>query len=160
MRLVSRSAALAAFALLLTACDNAPPADDDLSANDPFAEEEGAEVDNVTAPDGEDDEAGVETISAAQLQPMVEDSSAILVDVRTPEEFAAGHMPGAINMPLDDFDPAAVPMEDGRETILYCRSGKRSETAATLLAAHTGASVRHLEGGIVAWEQATPMIER
>lgn len=48
-----------------------------------------------------------------------------LVDVRTKEEFTQGHLPGAINIPLDQIDQAEI--ADGSQ--LYCRSGRRSELA-------------------------------
>lgn len=78
----------------------------------------------------------------------------VLVDVRTPEEFGAGRLPGALNAPVETFDAASIPIEETRETILYCRSARRSEQAAQMLAEHTGGTVRHLAGGIIAWEEA------
>lgn len=98
--------------------------------------------------------AAVETISAAELAAMLEAGEAILVDVRTPAEFAEARLSGALNAPLSTFDPASIPMEEGRETILYCRSSRRSGEAADILANHIGGTVRHLEGGIVAWQDA------
>ena len=98
--------------------------------------------------------AGVETISAADLAAMLEAGEAVLVDVRTPEEFAELRLAGALNAPLSTFDPASMPIEDGRETILYCRSSRRSGQAAEMLSQHIGGTVRHLEGGIEAWQKA------
>ena len=148
--------------LLLAGCDNAPPADDDLSPNDPFAEEaDVAPGDGMESSEAQENgDAGVDTISVEKLDALVDAGEATLIDVRTQEEFAMSHLPGAINMPLDVFDPAAVPNQTGKETILYCRSGNRSAKAAAMLAEHDTRIVRHLDGGIVAWEQATPMIER
>ncbi len=125
-----RGALIAAAALALAAC-----------ANDPLAE----------APVAEAPMPAVEFVGTAELAAMRANGEAIVIDVRTPEEFAAGHLPGAINMPVETFDPAAVPFEDGRETVLYCRSGNRSGRAAGMLADFTGDTVRHLEGGITAW---------
>ncbi len=96
---------------------------------------------------------GIATISADQLGSIVDRGKAVLVDVRTPAEFAEGHIAGAVNMPLDSFDPAAVPQVPGKQTVLYCRSGKRSLAAAEQLAQATG-SARHLAGGILAWQSA------
>ncbi|TIX51076.1 rhodanese-like domain-containing protein [Alteraurantiacibacter aquimixticola] len=98
--------------------------------------------------------AAVETISAVDLAAMLKAGEAILVDVRTPEEFAEMRLAGALNAPLSTFDPASIPMEVGRTTILMCRSSRRSGEAATKLAEHIGGTVRHLEGGILAWEEA------
>lgn len=98
--------------------------------------------------------ASLETIDANALAAKVAAGQVQLIDVRTPEEFAAGHIDGAINMPVDGFDPDAVPEIEGKETVLYCRSGRRSERAATILSEATGETVTHLEGGITAWEAA------
>lgn len=92
-------------------------------------------------------------IGARQLGSMAKRGEAVLIDVRSPEEFAAGHIPGAINLPLETFDPAKVPQETGKQTVLYCRTGRRSEIAAGKLAA-VGDSALHLTGGIIAWEKA------
>lgn len=100
------------------------------------------------------DSASVETLSAVELAGMIERGEVVLIDVRSPEEFAESRIAGALNAPIDTFDPAAIPMEDGRETILYCRSSGRSGRAATMLSEFLGTEVRHLEGGILAWGEA------
>lgn len=58
-----------------------------------------------------------------------------VIDVRTPEEFAAGHIPGAVNIPLDDIetDIASVIGDKNAPFALYCRSGNRSGQALMLL---------------------------
>ncbi|MEZ5695519.1 MAG: rhodanese-like domain-containing protein [Sphingomonadaceae bacterium] len=95
----------------------------------------------------------VTTIDVADLSAQLAAGNVTLIDVRRPDEFAEGHIAGATNIPLDTFDPAALPREEGKQLILYCRSGNRSGKAAELLAAHDG-SATHLDGGIVAWESA------
>lgn len=83
-----------------------------------------------------------------------------LIDVRTREEVAEGTIPGAEHIPLDQFDPAALDLSDGREVVLYCRSGRRSAIAGEKLAAFTAAPVEHLGGGILAWEAAGQPVEQ
>lgn len=56
-----------------------------------------------------------------------------LVDVRTPEEFAAGHIEGAINIPIDELDARKGELKKDANIVLYCRSGARSERGRTLL---------------------------
>lgn len=59
---------------------------------------------------------------------------ALLLDVRTPEEFAEKHLPGAINIPLDQLESRLVdvgPMD--KPVVVYCRTGRRSGQAAELL---------------------------
>ena len=98
--------------------------------------------------------AAVEFLSFDELATMVDSGEVVLIDVRTPEEFAAGRLPGSLNAPLQTFDPASIPIEAERETILYCGSSRRSGIAAEQLAAYLDRPVRHLEGGIQAWQAA------
>lgn len=121
-----------AVALLAGACSPAADAADDAAA--------------IPAPAGQ-----VTTLAPAELADMVEAGTVRLIDVRTPEEFAEGSIPGAVNVPLDQFDPAAIVDEPGKETVLFCRSDRRSGLAAEKLAAERGETVRHLDGGILAW---------
>lgn len=83
---------------------------------------------------------------------MAEEEDFILLDVRTEEEFAAGHIPGAICLPVDDIGtekPEILP--DTAQTVLvYCRSGRRSKIAAQTLAALGYTDVREF-GGILDW---------
>ena len=62
-------------------------------------------------------------------------AGAILVDVRTPEEFAAGHAAGAKNLPLQELPRRFEELPRDREIILYCRSGARSSSALGMLRA-------------------------
>ena len=85
-----------------------------------------------------------------------ENGNVVLLDVRTPEEFAGSHLPGAENIDFDapgfvDAVKARVPA--GSEIALYCRSGRRSAEAARELE-EAGYSVKDLDGGILAWEKA------
>ena len=99
-------------------------------------------------------EARIETLSATQLAALVAAGKVVLIDVRTPAEFAEMRIAGALLAPLDTFDPASIPQEAARETILYCRSSRRSAVAAQQLADYLGRPVRHLDGGISAWQEA------
>lgn len=90
-------------------------------------------------------------ISADQL------GSGVLLDVRSPNEYAAGHLPGAVNVPLDELEAVAARYA-GQDVVTVCRSGARSLTAARLLAA-AGARVQSLAGGTEAWLQAGRPVE-
>ncbi len=93
----------------------------------------------------------------------IEDLAAVpgrpLIDVRSPEEFAGGHVPGAVNVPLDDVvaDPAqavgAHRGSDGQEIRVICQSGGRSMKAATTLIA-AGIPAVSVAGGTSAWIEA------
>lgn len=72
-------------------------------------------------------------IAPAEARKLVE-GGAKLVDVRTPREFASGHVEGAENIPLADIRSAAARLaQDGGPCVLYCASGVRSASAARLL---------------------------
>ncbi|MCR4824654.1 MAG: PmoA family protein [Bacteroidales bacterium] len=80
----------------------------------------------------------------------------VLLDVRRPDEFAVGHLPGAVNLDwlaggLPEQVRAAYPQD--RVLAVYCRSGKRSAAAATALA-KAGYTVYNLSGGYLAWSKA------
>lgn len=62
------------------------------------------------------------------------DAGARLVDVRSPQEFAIGHIPGAVNIPVQDLERRMGELPGkNRPIVLYCRSGARSSNAARLL---------------------------
>jgi rhodanese-related sulfurtransferase len=94
------------------------------------------------------------TLSPEELAARLAKGNVRLIDVRTDAEVAEGMIPGAEHIPLDQFDPASLDPSDGREVVLYCRSGRRSAIAGEKLAAATGQPVEHLGGGILAWEAA------
>ncbi len=71
---------------------------------------------------------------------------ALLVDVRTPGEFSAGHLPGAVNLPLDQLHRGAASLDPQRTVVLYCRSGNRSAYGAELLGKLGFAEVLDLGG--------------
>ena len=72
-----------------------------------------------------------------------------LVDVRTPEEFDAGTIPGAINLPLDDLRERRDGLA-GRRALVFCRVGQRGHVAASLLG-QLGVTVANLDGGFLTW---------
>ena len=69
---------------------------------------------------------------------------ALLVDVREPEEFAAGHIPGAINVPLSTLGGADLPAD--RPLFLYCLRGSRSARVAAILKRRGYSRVRSIGG--------------
>jgi rhodanese-related sulfurtransferase len=98
-------------------------------------------------------------LTPEQLAERIKAGNIRLIDVRTAEEVAQGTIPGAEHIPLDQFDPAKLGADDGREVVLYCRSGRRSALAGEKLVAATGEPVEHLSGGILAWEAAGLSLE-
>jgi len=78
----------------------------------------------------------------------------LLVDVREPNETDVERFPGAVLVPLSEFDPAAIPEPAGREIVFACRSGRRSVTASLAAQERGYAYGSHLAGGILAWKAA------
>jgi len=94
------------------------------------------------------------------FEQIIKSDSVQLVDVRRADEFAEGHIPGAIH--IDVLTPsflsvALTKLDKHRPCAVYCRSGKRSAMAAALLAKE-GFTVTNLSGGILAWTEAKKKI--
>jgi rhodanese-related sulfurtransferase len=85
------------------------------------------------------------------------DGSIVLVDVREPHEFAAGHIPGAVSLPLSAFDPATLP--EGKRIVFSCAAGVRSVRAIEFAQA-AGRDIReHYKGGFKDWATSGEPIE-
>lgn len=78
-------------------------------------------------------------------------NGAVLIDVRTPREYAQQHLPGAINIPLHEVIQRLNEIPDG-DVVLYCRSGNRSQTALKILHQKGKENVYDL-GAITRWNQ-------
>lgn len=92
----------------------------------------------------------------------VRNSNALMLDVRTPAEFAEAHIEGSVLHPLSGLDMREVAgLAAGKdECILVCRSGNRARQAAEKLEAGGIASVRVLDGGVQAWEASGLPLKR
>ncbi len=88
------------------------------------------------------------------------DGSIILVDVREPHEFALGHIPGSVSMPLSQFDPSALPDQPGRQVVFSCAAGVRSQHAIALASAAGLAHDSHYGGGFKEWFGAGGPVDR
>ncbi len=99
-------------------------------------------------------------VSAAQQ--IVEDGNAVILDVRTPEEFAGGHLPGAININVEssDFATKVAGLDESTETLVYCRTGNRSGVATDAMADLGFTDMSDLQGGIEAWAAAGEQVVR
>lgn len=76
-----------------------------------------------------------------------------LLDVREHDEWTAGHIDGAVHIPLDQLSDRREEVPDDRTVVCLCRSGSRSEQAARSLA-RSGYSADNLDGGMQAWSEA------
>lgn len=89
-------------------------------------------------------------VDAATAARRIEHEDAMVLDVREPAEWSAGHIPGALHIPLGDVDARRGELPSDRPVIVACRSGARSARAVKLLASH-GLDVYNLTGGTQAW---------
>ena len=94
-------------------------------------------------------------IDAEALQDLLQSKAAtVLIDVREPYEFAAGHLPHALNIPLADLSQRLADLPQTQPWILMCRSGSRSAQACALIAQQLpNVEIANLEGGLMAWRQ-------
>lgn len=92
-------------------------------------------------------------ITWRQLQ--AERDKVMLIDTRTPEEYAFGTIPGAINIPVDDLRQRLDEVPDNRPVVVFCAVGLRGYLAQRILAGHGYTQVRNLSGGYRTWSAAT-----
>jgi rhodanese-related sulfurtransferase/rubrerythrin len=78
-----------------------------------------------------------------------------LLDVRQPEEYEDGHIPGAMLIPLGELEARQAELERDKKIIAYCRSGRRSMAAAIALCGLGFRDVHNLKGGILNWRYET-----
>lgn len=99
------------------------------------------------------------TMEATQL---VNRQNALLLDVREPAEFASGHLPNALNIPLSQLAGAGSQLGKytAQPVVVYCQAGGRSRRAAGPLGKLGFKDVRNLAGGVQAWKQAGLPLER
>jgi rhodanese-related sulfurtransferase len=94
--------------------------------------------------------------SPQQVVQMINRGKTVLVDVRTPEEFAAGHLRDAKNIPLADFATRVGELEKskGKSIVVICQSGARADKAIAQLLKAGFDDVVGLDGGVAAWRAA------
>ena len=85
-------------------------------------------------------------MTPAQVEP-----SAYLLDVREPDEWAAGHAPHAHHMPMMEVPARIAEIPDDTEVVVVCRSGGRSGQVVSYLMGNGWDNVRNLDGGMQAW---------
>ena len=99
--------------------------------------------------------AGAE-LGAAQFAAALKRPGTTILDVRTPQEYAQGHLPGAVNVDVSspDFAAQVATLDPSAPYAVYCRSGNRSGVAVATMAEQGFTNAYHLGGGITAWQDA------
>jgi rhodanese-related sulfurtransferase len=100
--------------------------------------------------------SAVKNLSVEQARELLEKQGGKLVvlDVRTPGEFDAGHLKGAtnVNVMAPDFESRVSTLDRGKEYLVYCRTGNRSERAVQTLTRLGFTKLHHMTEGIVGWQ--------
>ena len=102
-------------------------------------------------------------VSVAEAIDLIKNKNAVIIDVRTPEEFAESHLPEANNFPVDTLSQnieTIKKLQRDKPLLVYCRSGKRSARATEILQNLGVNSLYNLKGGIKAWSDANnPLVK-
>jgi rhodanese-related sulfurtransferase len=95
-------------------------------------------------------------VTPDEAQKLIESNKdLVVIDVRTPEEFKAGHIAGAKNVSLLDADfDQKIKEYQGKPILLHCASGSRSARALTKMADLRVPEIYHMNGGMKAWQSA------
>ena len=97
--------------------------------------------------------SNVPSISSKESMELLSDKNYEFLDVRTESEYASGHIPNSLHIPLQEIQGRISELEDikDKNIIVYCRSGGRSSIASKSLLKN-GYNVINLSGGILGWE--------
>jgi len=108
-----------------------------------------------------EDRDALEPLSRAELMDRLDAGLATVLDVRPEDEFALGHLPGAINVPLGELERRLADLDPGHEIVAYCRGPYcvLSYEAVAVLRAR-GFKVRRLEDGFAEWKAAGLPLEQ
>jgi len=105
---------------------------------------------------------GGPSVNPSQATQLINREDALMVDVRDPGEYGAGHILGAKNLPLSGLASGAelAAKRKDRPLIVYCDTGNRSAKAAAALKSQGYTRVLNLSGGLGAWQQAGLPVEK
>lgn len=96
----------------------------------------------------------LENWSPEEVQKAFSANEIILIDVRTPQEFALERIDGALLAPTQAFKPEHMPDQRGKPIVFHCGSGARSRKVAAAYLAAGFDRVAHMAGGLAAWKKA------
>ena len=139
---------VAALALLFSACGNNPENITEITEKDTGAP--GTEVNEHMNNEKTNTYRQITVNEAVTM--MAQESGYIILDVRRPDEFAAGHIPNAINVPNETIGTSAIPELPDKDQLImvYCRSGRRSKEASEKLVKLGYTNIVEF-GGILDW---------
>jgi rhodanese-related sulfurtransferase len=101
-----------------------------------------------------------DTVDVATVHALQDSPDVFLLDVREPDEYAAGHIAGVTLIPMGEVAARLSELPTDTEIIVTCRTGNRSGQIADFLREQGFSNVHNMEGGIVAWQEAGYAIEQ
>ncbi|MFO1499674.1 MAG: rhodanese-like domain-containing protein [Verrucomicrobiota bacterium] len=101
-------------------------------------------------------------VGVAEFEKLRAGKTNVVLDVRTPAEYAAGHIPGAVNIDVTapDFDKKVGALDASKTYLVHCKAGTRSARACEKLEKLNFGKLYNLEGGVTAWEKAGHKTEK
>jgi rhodanese-related sulfurtransferase len=98
----------------------------------------------------------------ALMQTNVDNPDFLIIDVRTPEEYKAGHLKGAVNINLNSetFKEDIAKLDKSKTYLIYCRSGNRSSRAISIMRRLEFACIYHMANGIIEWDEEGLPVEK
>lgn len=100
--------------------------------------------------------AGMKNVAVPEFEKLRNDKQNVVLDVRTEKEFAAGHIPGAVNLDVNapDFEAKVKKLDPFKTYLVHCAAGVRSRKACEKMEKMNFEKLYNLEGGYKAWEKA------
>jgi rhodanese-related sulfurtransferase len=100
-------------------------------------------------------------LTPAELQEKLGTTLApLVVDVRKPVEYGVAHIPGAVNIPVEELEDRLAEVRSDNGVLIYCINGSRTRQAEPILYAHGIDNVYHLEGTFYAWIEGKHPVEK
>jgi rhodanese-related sulfurtransferase len=100
--------------------------------------------------------SGVSQLNSSDAVRLMNNDKTLVVDTREASEFSAGHIKGALNIPMSEFKKRLSELEKHKDNdvLLYCRSGSRSNSACKMMRKGGFDSIHNLAGGMMGWSSA------
>lgn len=94
---------------------------------------------------------GIQNVDSAGVEAALKQPGVQVIDVRTEGEFQMGHIPGAINVPVDRLEATAASWDRAGTYVVYCATGARSATAVESMKSMGFTNIKHFNAGVQAW---------
>ena len=108
------------------------------------------------------DAKGFKNVDVNEFEKLAANKQNQVLDVRTPAEFAKGHLPGAVNIDINgaEFEQKIAALDKKKTYLVHCAAGARSTRACQKMGQLKFPALYNLEGGLKAWEKAGKPVEK